>query len=261
MNRVKKELEILKSWGIESIPVSKVLCMIGEAEGSSKISSVEQDTETPGATVATTPVGGTIFYIDDTADGEYQFFDADGNIIDNINVGDKPYAYRVIKQGFKDKYYVYHDKIYDNVRWTYWKDNDYVYESLSTSKGIGSGKVNTEIVMAKDSGAYITVDSNRMSTVWYRLQQIRNERVGGCDDWFVPSVDELNLLRLAIKSGSITGGIIAGFPYDDSVFTNKWLWSSSELLSQRAWYWYYARQRWEGGNKGLDFSVIFTRAF
>lgn len=261
MNKLRKDLELLKSWGIESIPVSKVLCMIEEAEGGSKISPIGQDTEAPSATVATTPVGGTIFYIDSTADGEYQFFDADGSVIDSINVGDKPYAYRVVKQGSKDKYYVYHDEIYDNLRWTYYEKNDYVYESLSTSKGIGSGKMNTEIAMAKDSGTYVIADSNRMSTIWYRLQQVRSDKGTGCDDWFVPSIDELELLRLAIKSGSITGGIIAGFSYDNSVFNNKWLWSSSEFLSQRAWFWYYARQRRDGGNKGLDFSAIFIRAF
>ena len=32
------------------------------------------------------PVGGTIFYIDDTADGAYEFFDADGNLMENDKV-------------------------------------------------------------------------------------------------------------------------------------------------------------------------------
>ena len=206
-------------------------------------------------------VGGTIFYIDGTADGEYQFFDADGNPIENVQIGDKPYAYRVINKGSKDKYYVYHNEVYDNLRWTYWKDNDYVYESLDTSADRGSGKINTEIVMAKDNGAYITSDSNGIPTIWYKLQQVRNARVGGCDDWFVPSAAELELLRLVTKSGSITGGIIAGPSYDSSVFNNRWVWSSSEFLLQRACYWYYAGQHWDVGNKGLDFPAIFIRAF
>ena len=30
------------------------------------------------------PVGGTIFYIDETADGKYEFFDIDGNPIENV---------------------------------------------------------------------------------------------------------------------------------------------------------------------------------
>lgn len=206
-------------------------------------------------------VGGTIFFIDDTADGEYQFFDTWGNPIENVQVGDRPYYYRVVKKGSKDKFYVYHDDIYKDLRWTYFENKGYAYESLSTSKNTGSGKANTEIVIAKDSGTYVRANSNRLPTIWFRLQQVRSDKGTGCDDWFVPSIDELELLRLAIKSGSVTGGIIAGSSYNNSVFNNRWIWSSSEFLSQRAWYWHYANQCWDGGNKGLDFSVIFIRAF
>ena len=207
------------------------------------------------------PVGGTIFYIDDTADGEYQFFDTWGNLVENVQVGDRPYYYRVIKKGSKDKYFVYYDEVFDKLRWTYCEGNNYVHESLSTSKNTGSGKVNTEIVMKKGSGIYATPDSNRLPTIWHRLQQVRSDGGTGCDDWFVPSIDELELLRLAIKSGSVTGGTIAGSSYNNSAFNKKWLWSSSEFLSQRAWYWHHVHQCWDGGNKGLDSSVIFTRAF
>ena len=207
------------------------------------------------------PVGGTIFYIDDTADGEYQFFDTWGNLLENVRVGDRPYYYKVIKKGSKDKYFVYYDEVFDKLRWTYCEGNNYVHESLSTSKNTGSGKTNTETVMEKDSGIYTTPDSNRLPTIWHRLQQVRSDGGTGCDDWFVPSIDELELLRLAIKSGSVTGGIVAGSSYNKSIFNNKWLWSSSEFLSQRAWYWHHVHQCWDGGNKGLDSSVIFTRAF
>ena len=207
------------------------------------------------------PVGGTIFYIDDTADGEYQFFDTWGNSVENVQVGDRPSYYRIVKKGSKDKYFVYYDEVFDKLRWTYCEGNNYVHESLSTSKNTGSGKTNTEIVMEKDSGIYTTPDSNRLPTIWHRLQQVRSDGGTGCDDWFVPSIDELELLRLSIKSGSVTGGIIAGSSYNNSVFNNKWLWSSSEFLSRRAWYWHHVHQCWDGGNKGLDSSVIFTRAF
>lgn len=206
-------------------------------------------------------VGGTIFYIDDTADGIYEFFDADGNIIENVQVGDRPYAYRVIKKGFKDKYYIYHDKVYNSLRWTYYNDNDEVYESLDTSTDLGSGKTNTETVMAKNSGAYITGDANGYPTIWYQLQQIRNAKVGGCDDWFVPSVAEIDKLIRAIESGSITGGTIAGSSYNESIFITKWLWSSSEYNSQRAWYWSDYYQYWFGYDRSKFNSVFFIRAF
>ena len=208
------------------------------------------------------PVGGTIFYIDGTADGVYEFFDTWGNLMENVRVGDRPYYYRVIKKGSKDKYYVYHDEIYDDLRWTYYKDKKYVYEdvyeSLSTFR---LGKINTEIVMAKDNGAYITADSNGYPTIWYKLQQVRNDKVGGCDDWFVPSGWEMERLRRSIKKGAVTGGTIAGSSYEESVFTNKWIWSSSEWSAQDSWFWYYDGPFWYNYNKNHNFSAFFARAF
>ena len=59
-------------------------------------------------------VGGTIFYIDDTADGVYEFFDIDGNLMQSVNVGDRPYAYRVVRDpigGFEPQFYQDESKI------------------------------------------------------------------------------------------------------------------------------------------------------
>ena len=266
MDKLKKELEILRSWGIESIPVDKVLSMIDEVEEEEDEIIVEDQVDAlfegiASSIVTASPVGGKIFYIDDTSDGIYEFFDANGNLIKNVQVGDRPYYYRVIKKGSKDKYYVYHDKVYDNLEWTYCKDKYYVYESLDTSWDIGSGKTNTEKVMAKDNGVYITVNSNELPTVWYQLQQIRNAKAGGCDDWFVPSKGEIDLLVEAIKSGIITGGAIAGSSYAESIFANKWVWSSSERSGQSAWYWYCYYQDWYSSGKYNGDSVFFARAF
>ena len=208
------------------------------------------------------PVGGTIFYIDGTADGEYEFFDADGNTIENVQVGDKPYAYKIVTPGSKDKYYVYHDEIYDNLRWTYYKDKRYVYEdvyeALSTFR---LGKINTETVMAKDKGAYITANSCGYPTIWYQLQKVRNDKVGGCDDWFVPSGWEAERLRRAIKAGAITGGTIAGSSYEESVFSKKDIWSSSKWSDQDSWIWYHDGQFWYNYRRSFGSSVFFARAF
>ena len=246
------------------------------------------------------PVGGTIFYIDNTADGTYEFYDTDGNTIENVDVGDKPYAYKVVTPGTKDKYYVYHDELYEG-NWTYYKDGAYVYEYLGMSESIGSGKTNTETVMAKDSGAYITADSNGFPTIWYLLQQARDAKVGGCDDWFVPSRDEGEELRNAIgfqrtsstagpailSAGRVTGGVIAGTAdgqahyrqlIDDSYvcypsatkFLDTDIWSSSENThtpgeTMRAYCWLCFHQAWLTSISVLDkknsFSVFFIRAF
>ena len=279
MDKLKKELEVLKSWGIESIPVDKILSMIDEVEVNEDVITGEDRVGTSyppckeesevdaffkgitSITIDAHPVGGTIFYIDDTADGVYEFFDADGKIMKNVQVGDRPYYYRIIKKGSKDKYYVYHDEVYDNLVWTYFKDINYVYKSLGTSGDRGSGKTNNEIVMTEDNGAYITEDSYGYPTIWYQLQKMRDAKVGYCNDWFIPSAYEVNELRVAIKSGGITGGIIAGSSYKESAFSKKWLWSSSDYSARYSWYWGRNSQSWCYNYKHITNSVFFTRAF
>ena len=214
--------------------------------------------EAPGLLADARPVGGTIFFIDNTADGKYEFFDVDGNLMENVQVGDRPHTYRVVEKGSKDKYYVYHDKVYSGL-WTYYEKGSYAYDLLDTSEDIGSGKTNTEKAMANDS--YITADAEGYPTIWYQLQQVRDDKAGGCDDWFVPSIDEFEELRKAVESGSVRGGIIAGPSYNTSVFRNKYLWSSSETSLLSAYAWDRENQYWDGVGKTRGFSVLFARAF
>ena len=265
MNNLKKDLEVLRSWGIESISIDKILSMVEKAENDSKISLKEQGAKASSAIVDVSPVGGTIFYIDDKADGIYEFFDVDGNLIKDVKVGDRPHAYRVVKKGSVDKYYVYHDEMHMAKRWAYYKNESFVYSAIdSLGKGIGKGKTNTEIMMARDSGAYVTANSSGCPTIWYQLQRARDAKVSGCDDWFVPSKGEIEALRIAIKSGSITGGEIAGASYDESIFSKSHgycFWSSSGYSSQYAWLWYSTSQSWYTSYKASRYSVFFTRAF
>ena len=207
------------------------------------------------------PVGGTIFYIDDTADGIYEFFDADGNPIESVKVGDKPHSYRVVKKGGKDKYYVYYDEIYAYTAWTYCDDGVFMYEPIGTHNDIGSGKINTAMILTKDNGAYITEDSSGIPTIWYQLQQARNAEVGGCNDWFVPSFKEIEELRKAIKSGTVIGGTIAGSAYEESLFSNRSIWSSSEYSFDTAGLWNYYYQGWGNGEKYGALSTFFVRSF
>ena len=261
MDKLKEELEVLKSWGIESIPMDKVLSLIKGEDVTLRFPLEDQITVIPSEISTTAPVGGIIFYIDETADGVYEFFDACGNRIESVQVGDRPYAYRVVKKGPADKYYVYHDAVYDKLEWTYYKGDVPVYESLGTSGDEGSGKTNTEIVMAKDNGAYITANSNGIPTIWYQLQMIRDAKVGGCNDWFIPSIYEINELREAILLGSVTGGKIAGSYYGESIFGTKWLWSSSEDSVRESWHWSSNGQNWYTYGKNFNNSVFFVRAF
>ena len=189
------------------------------------------------------PLGGTIFYIDDTADGVYEFYDAKGNVISSVAVGDSPAMYKVLTPGTKDKYYVCDTTLYLNSRWSYYKNGNYVYNNLGTGTAIGTGKTNTDTVMAADNGAYITSDSNGYPTIWYQLSQARSLSLGGNTDWFVPSKDEMNKVR--------TSGIIP--------FSGEYIWSSSEHSSNTAWYWRYSS--WDNDFKNSYYSVFFVRAF
>ncbi len=188
------------------------------------------------------PLGGTIFYIDDTADGAYEFYDVEGNVIPSVAVGDAPAMYKVLTPGTKDKYYVCNTTLYPYSSWTYFKNGSYVRNSLgATGTAIGTGKTNTNTVMAADDGAYIASDSNGYPTIWYQLQQTR--ATTGCNDWFIPSKDEMDAVR--------TAGIIS--------VSGKYIWSSSESSSNNAYYW--DSSGWYGSNKGYNYSVFFVRAF
>ena len=196
------------------------------------------------------PIGGKIFYIDDTADGTYSFYDAEGNLMSDVSVGSTPSYCKVLTAGSKDKYYVYHDKLYNSLTWGMSGT-----PTGATGTEIGTGKSNTAKLLATDA-----VSST--NTIWYKLQQIRNASTGDCNDWFVPSKDEIEKLRLAVNSGSITGGAIAGSSYAGSVFKSKYLWSSSESSAQRAWLWGYSSQAWNDAyGKSDRLSVFFARAF
>ena len=223
------------------------------------------------------PVGGKIYYIDDTADGTYSFYDAEGNLMSDVSVGSTPSYYKVLTAGSRDKYYVYHDEIYDSFQW-----GKYDIKIGATGTAIGTGKSNTATLLATDA---VTT----ANTIWYKLQQIRNAYTDGCNDWFIPSKDEVEALRLAIgcttstsgavvvEAGAVTGGNIAGtadgkthygsysgtyYCYPSSTkFLHNYIWSSSESYSTMAWAWRHNYQSWGGSFKNSDNPVFFIRAF
>lgn len=198
------------------------------------------------------PTGGKIFYIDPDDNGAtYHFFDQHGEEI-QVGIGDSPYAYTVTGTPAKDKYYVFYPSAYTSKRWTYYQNGAYVYNSLGTQDGIGKGRANTALVMAADDGAYITNDSNGVATIWYSLQQMNANKIGGCEDWFVPSKAEVEKIRTAVDG--------EGNPIT-TLFSNTYIWSSSEDSAQYAWYWRYNSQVWDGSDKLSSRALVGVRAF
>lgn len=262
------------------------------------------------------PIGGKLYFINPNGDGEYLFYDSSDNEITEAQVQqafidknhgliDSLVSYSVIKQGLVDKYYVYHDAVFTSKRWTYYDPETivegdprydsrwpgYAFERLGTSRDIGAGKTNTALVMAKDGGKYVTNNSNRQPTVWYKIKEMRDSKIGGCDDWFLPSDKELEELRKAIgfvrittsddpvvlSAGAVTGGVIAGTAdgqthYRDyqttrtcypsaNAFLSQYLWASSENSEVSSWIWGYYDQSWRGIDKSAAASVVGVRAF
>lgn len=198
------------------------------------------------------PVGGKIFYIDPDDNGAvYHFFDQHGEEIE-VGIGDSPFAYTVTGTPTKDKYYVFYPSAYTSKRWTYYSNGEYVYNSLGTQDGVGKGRANTTLVMAADDGAYVTNDSNGVATIWYALSQMNTNKIGGCDDWFVPSKAEVEKIRTAkdADNNAIT-----------TLFTNTYIWSSSEYSAQYAWYWRYDNQTWYSNVKSDNYALVGVRAF
>jgi hypothetical protein len=113
---------------------------------------------------------------------------------------------------------VFYDKGYSSDGWQYleaaardaptahWSDD----RIEGTRAGIGNGKQNTELI-------------TRTGEAGTAAQRCREYRQGGCDDWFLPSKDELNLMYEHLKKKGLGG------------FSNTEYWTSSGE-GHGAWY-------------------------
>ena len=83
---------------------------------------------------------------------------------------------------------------------------------------------------------------------------MRSEKWGGCDDWFVPSKGELDVLRKFFQSETANElGLVN--PFDIT-----WLWPSAEFSAQDAWYWSCNDQAWDTNIEYNGNSVCGVRA-
>ncbi len=254
-------------------------------------------------------LGGKLYYIDIRSDEVVEFLDNKSHVVTMDAVGqalfstgdheliDSLVAYKVLNRGTsgKDSCYVYYDEVYTDKTWTYKDSSDkWKYESLGTSKGIGKGKSNTDLVMAKSE--YVDYPDS----IWHQLKVARDSKIGGYDDWFVPSNEEVSALRSAIgyrvittsddpailSASAVTGGVIAGaadgLPHyvdntesasrtcypSETKFLNTNIWSSYETpntYKNAADLWYSNGdfiQMWHRmALKSFNGSVFFVRSF
>ncbi len=191
------------------------------------------------------PIGGRVFYVnpDGGSGATYTFYDENYNEITDQTVSGLANAVYYSKTGTSasDKFYVYDttNGLSTN-EWGY-----YGTETGATSNTIGSGKTNTAMIFAKGIQEWGDDDPS-LPTVWKYISDMRTNKVGGCDDWFVASEAEQALLK---SSGLVTW------------YSNNNIWSSVESSSTNVWCWRCSSSGWYSYGKYGTYCVFGCRAF
>lgn len=178
-------------------------------------------------------VGGKIYYIDSEDNGAtYHFYDANGEEMTDVKVGDRPFQYSIEGNPSKDKYYVFCSKPMG-----YWEWGNYD-KLLGTKTEIGTGRENTKLILNNPSYG-VSLKRAVILMNWARSP--------GCFDWFIPSKDEVQEL---VRSGLA-----------NDIFEHEWVWSSSEYSTSYAWYWYSNNWVWYYSLKYGKHAFVGVRAF
>jgi uncharacterized caspase-like protein len=121
------------------------------------------------------------------------------------------------------------------IRWSSRKDVD-----VKTDEAVGSGRANTAaIIVAQGAGSYAA-------------QVCHDLKIGGFDDWFLPSAGELDIMITNLQKVGLSG----------FASESKGYWSSSQCNDLRyAWYHVLGPGSQYNGMKNFDRRVRAVRAF
>lgn len=124
------------------------------------------------------------------------------------------------------------------------------YLGTGTGLGIGSGRTNTEMLVESMGGeAYSNYNKDGVRTTDYAAKKCLDYEAGGHDDWFLPSKDELNLMRQNLYLNNLGG------------FSDDYCWSSSESVADYAWCQGFNDGGQYDGSRGYGGRVRPVRAF
>lgn len=201
-------------------------------------------------------VGGTIFYIDSTADGTYTFYNASGVEVPTPTVGTDCTGWTYTVSGAsKDKFYAadlsnkgtYLNRQYDDTYYIVWATSGEDLSSYSASidvldsanDTVGTGKRNSDWIKTNkgSSGVYypktLGGTANRIS-IWEIRDEANAAKANGCEDWYCPSAGELAQLRN--NSGLTLSEWHDAVKYGSSARSFVWA-SSAYSNSNNAWFW------------------------
>lgn len=136
----------------------------------------------------------------------------------------------------------------------YYGSKGRVYESLSTITGtaIGTGKSNTNKMMALRGGVYVqgiqiaeSGSSKYSETIWHICNQFNNGTYiynaslvannTGCSDWYIPSIDELIAMKNSIGASAFAAKLITGNSSSQDITPYS---SSADSTVNKAYVWY-----------------------
>ena len=158
------------------------------------------------------PAGGIVFYDKGNYNGGWRYLEAapaDLRVVLGTPSVDKSDPWYDL--GSEEIIFGYYRMSYDG-------DNLFVNGrgKLNEGTAIGRGKKNTELlVKAMGSSAYSTLHGSD-KTAEYAAKLCSDLVFNGFDDWFLPSIDELNLMYENLKINGLGG------------FADKSYWSSTE---------------------------------
>ena len=162
------------------------------------------------------PAGGKIFYV------------ADG--LEKRTLG-----FTVTGAGSFTAYYL-EAAPYNQDTWLRWASTN-INVTGATGTAIGTGRANTAAIIAAHSGDNVYNNAAKKAAEY---------NGGDKDDWFLPSIDELNEMYQARSHLGISSGNF---------------WSSSQSSISGALYWEFDNGRWIGNVKSIPCIVRAVRAF
>lgn len=230
------------------------------------------------------PIGGKIFYDAGNNGATYIFYDSSGNIISDTSIDglQNAVSYRVGGIPSKDRFYAVYPNVLNNkkdIYWGFYCNADIKSEGgniVNTGTDIGTGKTNTTSILNYIS-TYAPNETARSESwprtinyeisqsspdghnlykncgasynyLWDAIKGVNKYSLGGHNDWFIPSKDELYQIGAS--------GVIY------NITDRNHIWSSSAYpTSYFAWIWSYGDEGMKNGIRDDYLRCLVCRAF